>query len=184
MTPTGMAPAPGRGGDLLCFSHLRWDWVWQRPQHLLTRLATEAILAERPDARFIHVGTAEGHGALDGESAEFVRHLNQRRFLFHDLILGRADTAHPLWPQLRDAGGLTGEDLAWFRAHAACINVLGLDYYAHCEHQYHARYGLPLMLTETNIRGYVSDRISWLRHMVEQCEGLVAEGLPFEGSRR
>ncbi len=27
--------------DLLCFSHLRWDWVWQRPQHLLTRLARQ-----------------------------------------------------------------------------------------------------------------------------------------------
>ena len=23
--------------DLLCFSHLRWDFVWQRPQHLMTR---------------------------------------------------------------------------------------------------------------------------------------------------
>lgn len=25
--------------DLLCFSHLRWGWVYQRPQHLLTRAA-------------------------------------------------------------------------------------------------------------------------------------------------
>ena len=24
---------------LVCFSHLRWDFVWQRPQHLLTRAA-------------------------------------------------------------------------------------------------------------------------------------------------
>ncbi len=27
--------------DLLCFSHLRWDFVFQRPQHLLTRCARE-----------------------------------------------------------------------------------------------------------------------------------------------
>lgn len=27
--------------DLLCFSHLRWDWVYQRPQHLLSRLARD-----------------------------------------------------------------------------------------------------------------------------------------------
>ena len=27
--------------DLLCFSHLRWDFVYQRPQHLLTRAAKE-----------------------------------------------------------------------------------------------------------------------------------------------
>jgi glycosyltransferase involved in cell wall biosynthesis len=25
--------------DLFCFSHLRWDFVWQRPQHLMTRAA-------------------------------------------------------------------------------------------------------------------------------------------------
>jgi glycosyltransferase involved in cell wall biosynthesis len=30
------APAP----DLVCLSHLRWDFVFQRPQHLLTRFAT------------------------------------------------------------------------------------------------------------------------------------------------
>ena len=29
------APAP----LLVCFSHLRWDFVWQRPQHLLSRAA-------------------------------------------------------------------------------------------------------------------------------------------------
>jgi glycosyltransferase involved in cell wall biosynthesis len=25
--------------DIVCFSHLRWNWVFQRPQHLLTRAA-------------------------------------------------------------------------------------------------------------------------------------------------
>src|SRR4051794_34491048 len=25
--------------DLICVSHLWWDWVWQRPQQLLTRIA-------------------------------------------------------------------------------------------------------------------------------------------------
>ena len=25
--------------DLVCFAHLQWDFVWQRPQHLLTRFA-------------------------------------------------------------------------------------------------------------------------------------------------
>ena len=27
--------------DLVCISHLRWDFVFQRPQHLLTRTARE-----------------------------------------------------------------------------------------------------------------------------------------------
>ena len=25
--------------DIVCFSHLRWNFVFQRPQHILTRLA-------------------------------------------------------------------------------------------------------------------------------------------------
>ena len=36
---TELTLSPGRPGnpDLICFSHLRWDFVFQRPQHLLTR---------------------------------------------------------------------------------------------------------------------------------------------------
>ena len=45
----------GRGGgaadfDLVCLSHLRWDFVYQRPQHLLSRCAQErrVIFFEEP----------------------------------------------------------------------------------------------------------------------------------------
>ena len=31
----------GQQPDLICFSHLRWDFVYQRPQHLLSRAALE-----------------------------------------------------------------------------------------------------------------------------------------------
>src|SRR5687767_3850705 len=35
---------------LVCFSHLRWDFVWQRPQHLLLRAAKQyrVIVVEEP----------------------------------------------------------------------------------------------------------------------------------------
>jgi UDP-galactopyranose mutase len=33
--------ASSRQPDLVCFSHLRWDFVYQRPQHLLTRSARD-----------------------------------------------------------------------------------------------------------------------------------------------
>ncbi len=39
LSPTSGAPSTGY--DLVCFSHLRWDFVWQRPQHLLSRFARE-----------------------------------------------------------------------------------------------------------------------------------------------
>ena len=165
--------------------------------------ATAAIRAAQPDARFIHIDTAESHNAIDPESEEFAWFLNQRRFLVHDLILGRVDEEHALYDRLFQHAGVSANDLRWFREHAARIDVLGLDYYAHCEHQFHRtgsvcpsraprgfaaiardywdRYHLPLMLTETNIRGYVTDRVTWLKYMVEQCEALVADGIPFEG---
>src|SRR5579875_1300102 len=40
-----------RGGDtLICFSHLRWKFVFQRPQHLMTRFAEtkRVIVWEEP----------------------------------------------------------------------------------------------------------------------------------------
>jgi glycosyltransferase involved in cell wall biosynthesis len=35
---------------LVCFSHLRWDFVWQRPQHLLSRAAKQyrVLMIEEP----------------------------------------------------------------------------------------------------------------------------------------
>jgi UDP-galactopyranose mutase len=36
-----LAPAQG-GSSLICFSHLRWDFVFQRPQHLMSRFAQNA----------------------------------------------------------------------------------------------------------------------------------------------
>ncbi|MBZ6077724.1 glycosyltransferase [Microvirga puerhi] len=35
---------------LVCFSHLRWDFVWQRPQHLLSRAAKhyDVLMIEEP----------------------------------------------------------------------------------------------------------------------------------------
>ena len=34
-------PSAAPPGDLLCFSHLRWNFVFQRPQHLMTRCARD-----------------------------------------------------------------------------------------------------------------------------------------------
>jgi UDP-galactopyranose mutase len=39
--PSSTLPPPGEAADLVCFSHLRWDFVYQRPQHLLSRCAKE-----------------------------------------------------------------------------------------------------------------------------------------------
>lgn len=45
--------------DLLCFSHLRWDFVYQRPQHLLSRFAHQqrVFFVEEPffDATYVRL---------------------------------------------------------------------------------------------------------------------------------
>ncbi|MCF0055035.1 glycosyltransferase family 1 protein [Dyadobacter sp. CY356] len=42
--------------DLLCFSHLRWDFVFQRPQHLMTRFAQIANVYFLEEPQFDCVG--------------------------------------------------------------------------------------------------------------------------------
>ncbi len=77
-----------RGGDvLICFSHLRWDFVFQRPQHLMTRFAksrsvivfeepsptdagASASLDIRVDATGVTVATPRLPEGLSAEAAE------------------------------------------------------------------------------------------------------------------
>ncbi len=42
--------------DVVCISHLGWDWVWQRPQHLLSRLARHHRVAYVEEPR-IEIGS-------------------------------------------------------------------------------------------------------------------------------
>lgn len=41
---TSPKPAAGSGFDVICFSHLRWDFVFQRPQHLMSRFADSHLV--------------------------------------------------------------------------------------------------------------------------------------------
>ncbi len=61
-------PAEANRPTLLCFSHLRWDFVFQRPQHLMTRFARDmnVVVWEEPEVigpretAFVKVRQAEG----------------------------------------------------------------------------------------------------------------------------
>jgi hypothetical protein len=85
----------------------------------------------------------------------------------------------------------------------AQVDVLGLDYYPHCQwsfgrgtgtaptpapmplHEqirlYADRYGVPCLLSETNVRGAPSDRATWLKYTLEQCELAAAAGTDVRG---
>ncbi len=44
--------------------------------------------------------------------------------------------------------------------------------------EYWGRYGLPTIFSETNIRGAASDRATWLKYTLEQCERAREAGVP------
>ena len=164
-------------------------------------LATTALKQINSRIQLVHVDACEHHRALDAESLLWVEHVNHRRFLFHDLVLFRIGSEHALLPYLV-RHGFTDDDRCWFEDHSINIDVLGLDYYAHSEiewgwdreakaatlrfpcrnprgfaavaEDYVRRFHLPILLSETNIGGTVTDRLTWLKFMEEQAEKLAA----------
>jgi len=153
-----------------------------------------ALRGLNPDVYILHIDTFERHAALDSESAARVSFLNQRRFLFEELISGKLIPEHPLYPYLLE-NGFPEEHLEWHLMQPVQIDERGGNYYPLSEeallcgrtHQapsespvgfagvvreYAHRLSYPLSLTETNIQGTVRDRISWLKYMCEQAEAL------------
>jgi beta-glucosidase/6-phospho-beta-glucosidase/beta-galactosidase len=157
--------------------------------------ALDAILG---DPVFVRVDLCERHTALDEESGKQVEFRNHLRFLLDDLVLGQAGSTHPLYAHLLRQGA-RAEEIEWFRRNATHIDIMGLDYYPYVEAQwyknkqvlppyeahgfseiamdYAKRFGIDIMLSETNTRGHVSDRITWLKLMAEESE-LLAQRLP------
>lgn len=142
-----------------------------------------------PAASHVYVEPCEGHSAAVVSGNEWSKLANDRRFFIVDRLLGQpiVDGA-PFVRALETAGGERLLELS-----PGHLDVLGLDYYAHMEWshaddgvgtcpsvtpiglaglilQYWERYQVPLILGETNIRGYASDRASWLKYTLEQCE--------------
>ena len=166
-----------------------------------TLAADEAYRAAAPGARHVWVDVAERHtweGPGDA-AARAAALANDRRFFLLDAYLGLPlDARRPFVRQLLEAGG---EDL--LRLPPGRIDVLGLDYYAHNQWHYKPggavrsspvaaplsklileywnRYRVPCILGETNIRGFPSDRATWLKYTLEQCEMARDAGVPLEG---
>ncbi len=168
----------------------------------------ELLKRKNKQTEIVHVDTAEHHYTTDRAVRQWVQFANERRFVILDLVLGHINDQHPLYSYLKN-NGATDEALHWFQDHPASIDVLGLDYYLHSEmdwfwsdqnfrpdirpyndkprgfaavaEDYISRYKLPILLSETNIRGTVEERITWLKFMEEQCEELVAQGTDFRG---
>ena len=59
-TPPALQTPSGSFPDLVCFAHLHWDFVWQRPQHLLSRFAQHGRVLYVEDP-FVHPDQVEPH---------------------------------------------------------------------------------------------------------------------------
>src|SRR5918997_2920285 len=94
-TPKGGC-AMEQPASLVCISHLWWDWVWQRPQHLLSRLARHypVFWAEEP-----HIEIGEAYEAFDVTEERSNLHVSR-------LIL-RSDAA-TFWSRLNEVLDRTG----------------------------------------------------------------------------
>jgi len=164
-----------------------------------TAEVVQMLKGRNPETYIVHVDTFEHHSALDEESIARANFLNERRFLFEELLLGRVTPAHPLHAYLL-ASGFAPSSLAWHQDNPVTIEERGGNYYPLSEEQlrrgrtwnapshaprgfagvvsdYAARLPYRLSLTETNIQGNTTDRISWLKYMLEQCETLAHKGI-------
>lgn len=166
-------------------------------------LMTWAVQDTAPESRFVWVDSCEHHHGLDDEGRTRAEFLNDKRFVAHDLILGRVDESHPMHAFLV-RHGMSEATLEWFRENGVAPDILGLDYYVQSEmaykkgkgkiapkgvrlglgevaREYHARYQVPIMITETDAHSTVEDRIAWLEGTVAEMLGLRDEGIPVLG---
>jgi beta-glucosidase/6-phospho-beta-glucosidase/beta-galactosidase len=167
-------------------------------------LATEAILAVRPNAIFIQSESSEYYHPIGPEAVRLARHLNQLRFLALDLNYGY-DVSASVYEYLMD-NGMTRDEYHFFmdrNVKSAC--VMGNDYYATNEHivypdgqtfvcemfgyyvitkQYYDRYRLPVMHTETNNRDAgvnEKDARIWLEQQWSNLIRLKEDAVPIVG---
>jgi beta-glucosidase len=148
-------------------------------------LAMEAILKVRPDAIFIQSESSEYFHAENPPAIGPAELMNAKRFLSLDLNYGRRVDSE-MYEYLMD-NGMSRDDYHFFMGRSLKQHcIMGSDYYVTNEHrvasdgsttasgeifgyaviarQYHERYRLPVMHTETNlVQGPAgTDAVNWL----------------------
>ena len=148
-------------------------------------LAMQAILDSRPDAIFIQSESSEYFHAMNPAAIGPAEAMNQQRFLSLDLNYGRRVDSG-MYEFLMD-NGMTRDEYHFFLGnHLRHHCVMGTDYYVTNEHrvapdggtapsgeifgyseitrQYHERYRIPVMHTETNLIDSPDGRtaVDWL----------------------
>lgn len=165
-------------------------------------LAVEAILAERPDAVIVQAESFERFSPGDTSAGAMAQaqFWNEARFAGLDLTLGRMPS--PAIATLLVESGMTMTDFAFLRERRAPgQRWLGIDYYVTSEQlvdasgdkraaprrlglaavarDYHARYRLPMLVSETSRVASRADE--WLAEQWVQSLELSTLGTPLQG---
>lgn len=167
-------------------------------------LAMQAILRVRPDAIFVQSESSEYFHAESPAAIAPAELLNAQRFLSLDLNYGRRVDSE-MYEYLRD-NGMTREEYHFFLGkRMKQHSIMGNDYYVTNEHrvaadgttsasgeifgyseitrQYHDRYRLPVMHTETNLvegpKG--TEAVDWLWKQWANVLRVRNDGVPIVG---
>ncbi|ANY81073.1 glycoside hydrolase [Microvirga ossetica] len=148
---------------------------------------------------------------FDTDEPEFqdeARHRQEIVFLALDLVSGRIDESHLLWPWLLKHGARESE-LKWFLDNSVEVPVIGMNLYPMFTQKklvrdsggrfrirmpyagadlitrlgrlYYERYRVPLTISETASIGSLRRRLDWLDRSVAATRELREEGVPLVG---
>jgi beta-glucosidase len=168
----------------------------------------EAIKGVDPQARIVHVEAA-GLARAGVPELQALAHESQAQiFLSYDLVSGRVDPDHLLFPWLMRHGASL-HDLTELRRHAVPLDIVGLNFYPQWSTRElqldragrmrsrlvekdgagfaellagaHRRYDVPVMVTETSARGTHGVRLRWMNESIAAIKHLREEGVPVVG---
>jgi beta-glucosidase len=170
-------------------------------------LTVQALEAEQPDMRTVHVEALRNYWTNDPTIAQRVALYNDQQYLSTDLTTGRVTDEHPFLPYLLNYG-VTTHDLRWFCDHAVQFDYLGANFYPwSCGELFarkrgapyrprqrasgatiatvlmkaYERYQIPIMVTETSAKGSVALRGRWMDESIAAVQELRAHGVPVVG---
>lgn len=166
-----------------------------------------AVSAHGFTPTFVYADPADLYWAGEPGLEAEARFRQQLGFLALDLITGRMDEAHELWPWLRRFGA-RDVDVAWFRERRVTLDICGLNSYPMFSNKrlvrrggalrqqmpyappavlerlielYWERYQAPVMITETAARGPVHMRARWMDASIDVVRRARERGIPVVG---